>query len=29
LAWPPRITIPAYPHRIIQRGNDRQAIFLL
>jgi len=23
----PRITIPAYPHHIIQRGNNRQAIF--
>ncbi len=23
----PRLTIPAYPHHIIQRGNNRQAIF--
>lgn len=23
----PRITVPAYPHHIIQRGNNRQAIF--
>lgn len=23
----PRITIPAYPHHIIQRGNNRQAMF--
>lgn len=23
----PRITIPSYPHHIIQRGNNRQAIF--
>ena len=23
----PRISIPAYPHHIIQRGNNRQAIF--
>jgi len=23
----PRITIPAYPHHIIQRGNNRQATF--
>ncbi len=24
----PRLTIPGYPHHIIQRGNNRQAIFL-
>ena len=23
----PRLTIPGYPHHIIQRGNNRQAIF--
>jgi putative transposase len=23
----PRLTVPGYPHHIIQRGNDRQAIF--
>jgi putative transposase len=23
----PRLTLPAYPHHIIQRGNNRQAIF--
>lgn len=23
----PRITIPAYPHHIIQRGNNRAATF--
>ena len=22
-----RLTLPGYPHHIIQRGNDRQAIF--
>jgi putative transposase len=27
VARSPRITIPAYPHHIIQRGNNRQAIF--
>jgi len=27
MARPPRIAIPAYPHHIIQRGNNRQAIF--
>lgn len=26
---PPRITIPTYPHHIIQRGNNRQAIFFV
>ena len=24
----PRLTLPGYPHHIIQRGNNRQAIFL-
>ena len=24
----PRLTVPGYPHHIIQRGNNRQAIFL-
>ena len=28
MAREPRITIPTYPHHIIQRGNNRQAIFL-
>ncbi|MFQ5882099.1 MAG: transposase [Candidatus Methylomirabilales bacterium] len=28
MARSPRITIPALPHHIIQRGNNRQAIFL-
>ncbi|MGH8337532.1 MAG: transposase, partial [Gammaproteobacteria bacterium] len=23
----PRLTIPGYPHHVIQRGNNRQAIF--
>ena len=23
----PRLTIPGYPHHIIQRGNNRQPIF--
>ena len=23
----PRITVPAYPHHIIQRGNNRTATF--
>jgi len=27
MARAPRITIPAYPHHIIQRGNNRQATF--
>jgi len=27
MARSPRITIPAYPHHIIQRGNNRQATF--
>jgi putative transposase len=27
MARPPRITIPAYPHHIIQRGNNRAATF--
>jgi putative transposase len=27
MARPPRITIPAFPHHIIQRGNNRQAVF--
>ena len=27
MARAPRITIPTYPHHIIQRGNNRQAIF--
>ena len=24
----PRLTIPGYPHHVIQRGNNRQAIFV-
>jgi len=28
MARPPRITVPGYPHHIIQRGNNRQPIFL-
>ena len=24
----PRLTVPGYPHHIIQRGNNRQAIFV-
>ena len=24
----PRLTVPGYPHHVIQRGNNRQAIFL-
>ena len=24
----PRLTIPGFPHHLIQRGNDRRAIFL-
>jgi putative transposase len=24
----PRLTLPGYPHHVIQRGNNRQAIFL-
>ena len=27
MARSPRITVPAYPHHIIQRGNNRQATF--
>jgi REP-associated tyrosine transposase len=27
MARPPRISIPVYPHHIIQRGNNRQPIF--
>ncbi|MFQ5830862.1 MAG: hypothetical protein ACE5JD_17150 [Candidatus Methylomirabilia bacterium] len=27
MARAPRITIPALPHHIIQRGNNRQGIF--
>jgi len=27
MARRPRIAVPAYPHHIIQRGNNRQAIF--
>lgn len=27
MARPPRITIPTYPHHIIQRGNNRQPVF--
>ena len=23
----PRLTLPGYPHHVIQRGNNRQAIF--
>lgn len=23
----PRLTLPGYPHHIIQRGNNRQAVF--
>jgi exodeoxyribonuclease VII large subunit len=23
----PRLTVPGYPHRVFQRGNNRQAIF--
>ena len=24
----PRLTVPGYPHHVIQRGNNRQAIFV-
>jgi putative transposase len=24
----PRLTLPGFPHHVIQRGNNRQAIFL-
>ena len=24
----PRLTLPGYPHHIIQRGNNRQMIFV-
>ena len=24
----PRLTLPGYPHHIIQRGNNRQPIFI-
>ena len=27
MARQPRLTVPDYPHHIIQRGNNRQAIF--
>ena len=27
MARRPRMAVPAYPHHIIQRGNNRQAIF--
>ena len=27
MARQPRLTLPAYPHHVIQRGNDRQIIF--
>jgi putative transposase len=23
----PRLTLPGYPHHVVQRGNNRQAIF--
>ena len=23
----PRLTVPGYPHHVIQRGNNRQTIF--
>lgn len=28
MARQPRLTVPGYPHHVIQRGNNRQAIFL-
>ena len=28
MARSPRIALPGYPHHVIQRGNNRQAIFL-
>ena len=28
MARSPRIALPEYPHHVIQRGNNRQAIFL-
>ena len=24
----PRLTLPGYPHHVLQRGNNRQAIFI-
>ena len=27
MARPPRLSVPSYPHHIIQRGNNRQPIF--
>jgi putative transposase len=27
MARRPRMAVPAYPHHLIQRGNNRQAIF--
>ena len=27
MARRPRVAVPAYPHHIIQRGNNRQALF--
>lgn len=28
MARPPRLSLPSYPHHVIQRGNNRQPIFL-
>jgi putative transposase len=28
MARPPRLSLPSYPHHVIQRGNNRQSIFL-
>ncbi len=28
MARPPRLSLPTYPHHVIQRGNNRQPIFL-
>ena len=27
MARQPRLTLPGYPHHVIQRGNNKQAIF--
>ena len=28
MSRPPRLSLPSYPHHVIQRGNNRQPIFL-
>ncbi|MDR2990962.1 MAG: transposase, partial [Burkholderiaceae bacterium] len=28
MARQPRLTVPGYPHHLIQRGNNRQPVFI-